>query len=94
MLNSKQVLSRLTYPITFPYFSYLNVLLIALNLSPWITKGIEKSSKRKQKLNEKFLKKRNAFNETAYKTYKNYLRQLSVGSPKKSLFAKDTPIQI
>ena len=26
MLNSKQVLSRLTYPITFPYSSYLNVL--------------------------------------------------------------------
>ena len=37
------------------------------NLSPWITKGIKKSSKRKQKY-EKFLKKRNAFNETAYKT--------------------------
>ena len=28
MLNSKQILSRLTYPITFPYSSYLNVLLI------------------------------------------------------------------
>ena len=41
------------------------------NLSPWITKGIKKSSKRKQKLYEKFLKKRNAFNETAYKAYKS-----------------------
>ena len=39
-------------------------------LSPWITKGIKKSSKRKQKLYEKFLKKRKK------------LRQLSV-SPKK-----------
>ena len=28
------------------------------NLSPWITKSIKKSSKRKQKLNEKFLKKK------------------------------------
>ena len=30
MLNSKQVLCRLAYPITFPYSSYLNVLLIVL----------------------------------------------------------------
>ena len=37
------------------------------NLSPWKTKGIKKSSKKKQKLYEKFLKKRNAFNEKAYK---------------------------
>ena len=43
------------------------------NLSPWITKGIKKSSKRKQKWYEKFLKKRNAFNENAYKTYKEFL---------------------
>ena len=28
MLNSKQGISRLTYLITFPYSSYLNVLLI------------------------------------------------------------------
>ena len=41
------------------------------NLSPWITKGIKKSSKKKQELYEKFLKKRNAFNETAYKTCKS-----------------------
>ena len=42
------------------------------NLRPWITKGIKESSKRKQKFYEKFLKKRNVFNETAFnKTYKN-----------------------
>ena len=41
------------------------------NLSPWITKGMKKSSKRKQKLYEKFLKKRNTFNETAYTAYKS-----------------------
>ena len=155
MLNSKQVLSRLTYPITFTYSSYLNVLLIVLrpgknyssnsietfkqelrevnwnevkqsnnanksyakfseictslyeecfpkfkirlnqrkNLSPWITKGIKKSSKRKQKLYEKFLKKRNAFNETAYKTYKNLFEAVKRKSKKKSLLTKDTPIQ-
>ena len=40
-------------------------------LSPWLTKGLRKSSKRKQKLYEKFLKKRNLANEMAYKSYKN-----------------------
>ena len=127
----------MTYPITFPYSSYLNVLLIeprpgknsytneislvieqkllsklrevnsnevkqsnnanefyakfseictslyeecspkfkirlnqTKNLSLWMTEGIKKSSLlRKQKLCEKFLKKTNSFNETAYKTY-------------------------
>ena len=32
------------------------------NPSPWITEDIKRSSERKQKLYEKFLKKRNAFN--------------------------------
>ena len=36
------------------------------NLRPRLTKGIKKLSKRKQILYEKFLKKRNTFNETAY----------------------------
>ena len=52
------------------------------NLSPWITKGIKKSSKRKQKLYEKFLKKRNAFNETAYKTFKNLFEAVKRKSKK------------
>ena len=38
---------------------------------PWITLGIRKSSKRKQKLYEKFLKARNAKSEAEYKAYKN-----------------------
>ena len=62
------------------------------NLSPWITKGIKKSSKRKQKLYEKFLKKRNAFNETAYKTYKNLFEAIK-RKPKKILLTKDAPVQ-
>ena len=37
---------------------------------PWITLGIRKSSKRKQKLYEKFLKTRNAKSEAEYKAYK------------------------
>ena len=38
---------------------------------PWITKGIAKSSKKKQKLYEKYLKNRNPKNLATYKTYKN-----------------------
>ena len=39
--------------------------------NPWITKGIKKSSKRKEKLYEKFLKNRNEKNEKLYKSYKS-----------------------
>ena len=39
-------------------------------LSPWITKGIKNSSKRKQKLYEKYLKKKSPNNEKEYKDYK------------------------
>ena len=39
-------------------------------LSPWITNGIGKSSKRKQKLYEKFLKHCTPINEANYKAYK------------------------
>ena len=38
---------------------------------PWITLGIRKSSKRKQKLYEKFLKTRNAKKATEHNAYKN-----------------------
>ena len=38
-------------------------------LSPWITRGIIKSSKRKQKLYENFLKNRNSANKENYKTF-------------------------
>ena len=37
--------------------------------SPWITKGIAKSSEKKQRLYEKFLKNRTPKNEETYKTY-------------------------
>ena len=44
--------------------------------SPWITKGIAKSSKKKQRLYEKFLKNRTPKNEETYKTYKNLLESI------------------
>ena len=40
-------------------------------LSPWIKKGILRSSKRKQHLYERFLKNRTSKNKTRNKEYKN-----------------------
>ena len=50
--------------------------------SPWITKGVEKFSKRKQRLYEKFLKNRNDKNELEYKTYKKGFESIKKHSKK------------
>ena len=50
--------------------------------SPWITKDIEKSSKKKQKLYDKFLKNRTSKNEETYQTYKNLFETIKRGSKK------------
>ena len=44
--------------------------------NPWITKGITKSSKKKQKFYERFLKKRTPQNEQKYKNYKNFFETI------------------
>ena len=44
--------------------------------SPWITAGIKKSAKRKQRLYTKFLKNRNQQNETEYKNYKKLFKSM------------------
>ena len=44
--------------------------------SPWIMKGIAKSSKTKQKLYKKYLKRRTNETETAYKLYKNLFESI------------------
>ena len=44
--------------------------------SPWITNGIRKSSKRKQRLFEKFLKNLNKTNKLEYKAYKELLESI------------------
>ena len=49
---------------------------------PWITKGIAKSSKKKQKLFEKYLKNRNPQNLASYKTYKNLFETIKRKSKK------------
>ena len=53
------------------------------NQSPWITKGIAKSSKKKQRLYEKFLKNRTPKNEETYETYKNLFETIKRRSKKK-----------
>ena len=50
--------------------------------SPWITKGILKSSKRKQKLYEKYLKNRTILNEQNYKDYKKLFESIKTRSKK------------
>ena len=43
---------------------------------PWITRGIKKSSKRKQELYIKFLKNRNSKSELEYKNYKKLFESI------------------
>ena len=50
--------------------------------SPWITKGLKKSSKRKQKLYVEFLEKRNEKTEKDYLDYKKLFESLKKRSKK------------
>ena len=52
-------------------------------LSSWVTKGIKRSSKRKQKLYENFLKNKSPKNEKEYKDYKQLLEKIKKDSKKK-----------
>ena len=53
------------------FFPKIKIQIKSKNLaSPWITKGIIKSSKRKQKLYEKYLKRKTPLNNDIYKNYK------------------------
>ena len=51
--------------------------------NPWITRGIAKSSKRKQKLYEKFLKNRSIQNEKIYKDYRKLFETITMKSKRK-----------
>ena len=57
-------------------------------LSPWITNDIAKSSKRKQKLYEKFLKHRTPIDEANYKAYKNLFKTIKLKSKKRFYLEK------
>ena len=50
--------------------------------NPWMTKGLLKSSKQKQKLYEKFVKRRSPRNENIYKAYKSLFESLKKKSKK------------
>ena len=66
------------------YFPKVSVRIKTKHIqSPWITKGIAKYSKRKQKLYEKFLKHRTRETELAYKSYKNIFESLKKKAKKK-----------
>lgn len=51
-------------------------------MTPWITKGIKKSSKRKQRLYDNYLKKRTFESEKKYKDYKNLFERIKKNSKK------------
>ena len=55
-------------------------------LNPWMSKGLQKSSKKKQKLYDKFLKNRTDQNEKRYQDYKSLFEILKEKS--KKLFYK------
>ena len=55
--------------------------------SPWITKGIMKSSKMKQKLYDRFLKNKTYQNETTYKNYRKLFEAIKTKA-KKNYYSK------
>ena len=63
-------------------FSDLHNIYFPTKIISWITKGIKKSSKRKQRLYEKFLKNRSEKHELAYKTYKRFSESIKKHSKK------------
>ena len=56
--------------------------------NPWMTKGLQKSSKKKQKLYDKFLKSKTNENEKKYKTYKSLFEILKEKSKKNYYWRK------
>ena len=65
------------------YFPKRKIKLKAKDLeSSWITRGIKKSSKRKQRLHEKFFKKWTEKNELEYKNYKKLFESVKKHSKK------------
>ena len=74
------------YLLTFIYEITFPKIKIKVNsktrLNPWITRGILKSCKHKQKLYEKFLKNRNSVNKENYKTFARLFESIKQKSKK------------
>ena len=58
------------------------------HFTPWITRGIKKSSKRKQKIYEKFLKHKTVLNKEKYKSCKNLFESIKRKSKKSYFYRK------
>ena len=58
----------------FPVYEY--ILKDKDNKSPWISKGLKKSSKKKQRLYIKFVETKTREDEFKYKTYKSLFEKL------------------
>jgi len=70
------------------YFPVREYVLKTKNiLSPWMSKGLLKSSKQKQKLYDKFLKNKTQTHKSAYISYKNLFEKLKL-SAKRLYFKK------
>ena len=63
--------SRIFYKLYNEIFPKKEVLIKKKKSIPWITRGLIKSSKRKQRLYENFLRHKTVKNEKKYKTYRN-----------------------
>ena len=61
-------------------------------LKPWMSKGLQKSSKKKQKLYDRFLKNRTEQNEKIYKDYKSLFEILKEKSKKKTFIRRNLQI--
>ena len=69
------------------YFPKQNIRMNKEDLqNPWVTRGITKSSKRKQK----FLNKRNSKNELEYRKYKKLFEPIKKGAKKELPFERNT----
>ena len=65
------------------YFPKQNTRIYKKDLqSSWITRGIKKSSKRKQKLYVKFLKNRNSKNKLEYRNYEKLFKLIKTFAKK------------
>ena len=72
-----QLFSNILNKLYEKYFPYKEYYLRPKDLkSPWITIGLRKSSKQKQRLYEKFLKKRTVKREAEYKDYKHLFEKI------------------
>ena len=83
--NPNEAYSKFLYDFSSLYeeaFPKLEIKIKQKNLiSPWITKGIMKSSKQKQKPYNEFLKSRTKENEVIYKAYKNLFEVIRKTTP-------------